>query len=77
MSPCVEDRRIFTDILSGQVASDKRDTNGHKLHYRDAVKRDMKGLEINAELDTSMILSLPLDFCFQRISLIYLYFWSL
>ena len=69
--PCVEDRRICTDILSGQVASDKRDTNLQQLRYRDVVKRDMKGLATNAKLDTWMILSLPLDFCFRPISLIF------
>ena len=71
----VEDRRISIDILSGRVASDKRATNPQQLRYRDVVKRDMKGLEINAELDTSVILSLARDFCFRRI--VFIYFWSL
>ena len=68
--PCVEDRRIVIDILSGQVASDNKDTNLQQLRYRDVVKRDTKGLATNAKLDTWMILSSPLDFCFRPISII-------
>ena len=45
----VKDRRIYEDLLYGELATGKRPTGRPQLRFKDICKRDLKALPINTD----------------------------